>query len=150
MDFIRGEKTSYFLGTLILKYDFGPVKLLGLSRNMPLDSTLESKLLPVGSLLVRLIQFSLYRSSALFSFSSSHNRSFAMNKSEVFGWNYFSFGHTYTSKCVTIENSFIGCIFSSQAHFNIYKNSKQKSPLKIAFQLNFTCNYNQMYNLPCH
>ena len=42
-----------------------------------------------------------------------------MKESEGFGRNYFSFGHMYTSKCVTIENIFIGCISSSQAHFDI-------------------------------
>ena len=35
MDFIRGQDTPYFLETLISKYDFGPVKLPGLSRNGP-------------------------------------------------------------------------------------------------------------------
>ena len=35
MDFIRGQNTATFLGNLISKYDFGPVKLPGLSRNGP-------------------------------------------------------------------------------------------------------------------
>ena len=66
-----------------------------------------------------------------------------MNESEVFDQNYFSFGHTCTSKHVTIEDVFIGCISSSQAHFNTYKNSAQKSSLNIAFQLAF--DLDQMY-----
>ena len=35
MDFIRGQNTPTFLETLISKYDFGPVKLPGVSRNGP-------------------------------------------------------------------------------------------------------------------
>ena len=43
MDFIRGQNTPYFLETLISIYDFGPVKLPGLSRNGPL----KGNMLPV-------------------------------------------------------------------------------------------------------
>ena len=35
MDFIRGQNTSYFFRDFDFKYDFGPVKLPGLSRNGP-------------------------------------------------------------------------------------------------------------------
>ena len=41
MDFIRGRNTPYFLENMILKYDFGPVKLPGLSRNAPLAPVVE-------------------------------------------------------------------------------------------------------------
>ena len=38
MDFIRGQNTAYFSWDLNSKYDYGPVKLLELSRNGPLDT----------------------------------------------------------------------------------------------------------------
>ena len=42
MDFIRGQNTPYFSWNLISKYDFGPVKLPGLSRNGPQNSKVAS------------------------------------------------------------------------------------------------------------
>ena len=38
MDFFRGQNTAYFSWEFFSKYDTGPVKLPGISRNGPLES----------------------------------------------------------------------------------------------------------------
>ena len=54
-----------FLETLISKYDFGPVKLPGLSRNGPLDRYTDSPIVPLANFLI----FVLFGSTTIFSIS---------------------------------------------------------------------------------